>query len=333
MRRIIYVFTCLIIVACGSDDDGSGGTTNNNIPPSPPSLISPNNNSTIVTQEADELLYFEWTQASDPDNDVVNYQITFDTNSNFTTSHSEMAQGISTYHYLEPNHTYFWKVRAIDSNNNWSNYSQTWSFYVQDGLTPSPPQLVFPLHETECSNDNITFEWGASTDVSNSSIEYKLYISQSSSFDSNVDIYETTNTFYNVGLPQSTALYWKVEAINTIDNSSFSETRSLYTQGDGTNNTIPQIEYYYPEGEATLSDQSPLLQWQGSDNETTASDLSYKVYFSEVGQDLVLVEETTNISSYEVTGLNTGTTYQWSIWVTDTDGATNVGEVFTFTVN
>ena len=329
MRNVFIIFLLIFASACGSDDEG--GTTNNNIPPNPPSLITPSNNSTIVTQIVDERVYFEWTNATDPDNDIIGYRIWVDSDPNFSNPFHHFAGTTNTTSYLSPNKQYYWRVTTSDSNGNVSNNSQTWSFYLEDGLAPTPPQLIFPLHETECSNDNLTFEWNASTDPSGNSIEYKLHISLSPSFDSDVDIYTTSNTSYNVGLPQSTALYWKVEAFNGA-NSSFSEARSLYTQGDGVSNTIPQLQYLYPEDGATISDQLPLLQWQASDNETSDSNLSYKVYFSEVGQDLVLIEDNAGISSHEVSGLNSGTTYQWSIWVTDEDEATNVGDVWRFSI-
>ncbi len=197
---------------------------------------------------------------------------------------------------------------------------------------PSIPTLVYPLNETTCSNNDLLFKWNPSTNASGNSIEYKLHVSHTASFDSNVDVYITSNAEFNVELPKSTALYWKVEAISD-EHSSFSEIRNLYTQGDGTSNTIPQLNYVYPgNGEAT-SNTSITLEWQANDNETNTSSLNYKVYFSEVGQDLVLIHENTGVLSYDITGLNSGKTYQWSIWVTDENGATNVGEVYTFSVN
>lgn len=331
MRKVIFVICSLIIFSCGEDEET--GNANNNIPPNPPILITPNNGSTLITQNVDEEIYFEWNPSFDPDNDVVNYfiEVAYDSNFNDFVAFINTSETYRSI-YLNPNNNYYWRVKSNDSNLNESSFSQTWSFYIEDGLAPTPPQLIFPLTETECSNDNLTFEWNASTDSSGGSIDYKLHVSTSSTFESNVDLYSTSNTFYDVDLPQSTALYWRVEAVNNSNNSSFSETRSLYTQGAGATNTIPQIDYIFPENDAIISDQSPLLQWQASDNETSNTNLNYKVYFSEVGQNLILIEENTDISSYEVSGLDFGISYQWSIWVTDEDGATNVGEVQRFSV-
>jgi hypothetical protein len=227
---------------------------------------------------------------------------------------------------------YYWRVKSKDSNFNISPFSQTWSFYLEDGLAPTIPQLVFPLDETECSNNDLTFYWNESTTQNGTSITYKLYISTTPDFSIGLDIYTTSNTEYNIQLTQSTAIYWKVEATNGT-NSSFSEARSLYTQGNGTSNTMPQLNYIFPEDGMSTSSQSILLQWQAFDTETNNDNLIYKVYFSELGQELQLVDEGNVINTYTANDLNLNTTYQWSVWVTDEDGATNVGEVYTFTVN
>ncbi|MCL7752444.1 hypothetical protein [Polaribacter sp. Z022] len=340
MKKIILVFVFLSIsFACSKDD----GFINTNTPPSKPQLITPRNNSTITQYDIKEPIYFEWTKSTDPDNDLRGYKFYYDDNPNFNSpsffgltenfTHTNTEQYSTPRPELTPNTTYYWYVEASDSNNNISS-SEVGSFYIEDANKPSVPTLIFPLHETECSNDNLTFDWEDSTVLSNDDVSYKLHISTSSTFDNNIDIYETDISKYNIVLPQSTALYWKVEAINNINpQSTFSTTRSLYTQGDGVTNTIPQIKYLSPDEGSTLSTQTVELKWEAEDNETSNSDLSYKVYFSEAGQDLELKTETTNILSYQINGLEVGKTYQWSIWVTDGDGATNVGDVFTFTIN
>src|SRR5690606_9381030 len=122
-----------------------------------------------------------------------------------------------------------------------------------------------------------------------------------------------------------------VEATNGT-NSSYSEVRSLYTQGEGVSNTAPQIEYLNPEDGAYLS--TPItLQWQGSDNETSDEDLVFKVYFSEVGESLQLIQEGINLTQIIINDLTSSAEYNWAIYVTDSDGATSVGNVYTFTVN
>lgn len=200
-----------------------------------------------------------------------------------------------------------------------------------DDNAPTPPVLVFPLNETECSNDNLTFEWNSSTGPSGGNITYTLYISTSPDFTNDVETYPTIDTYYALNLPQSTALYWKVEAFTATSNS-FSETRSLYTQGNGVNNNAPQLEYLSPNNDVTINTNSITLQWQGSDVETSNNNLVYKVYFSEVGSNLNLLEENYYGTQYFINGLQSGMSYQWLIYVTDDDGATNVGDIWEFSV-
>lgn len=328
MKKVILTFCLLIFFACDKDE----ASINNNLPPNPPSLITPSNNSTVITQISDEQIYFEWNNATDPDNDITGYRIWIDSDPNFSDPFHHGTDVNNTTSYLQTNQTYYWRVTTRDSNGNVSNYSQIWSFHLEYGLAPSQPNLVFPLNETECSNDNLTFDWDASDNPLGNTVEYSLIISTSPSFDNNVDTYTTTDTEYNVNLNSGTAYYWRIEADNGTS-SSISEGRSLYTQRDGTTNTIPQIAYTSPDDEAVITGSFINLGWTASDNETSNSNLSYKVYFSEVGQNLQLINEDDGLDIYLINNLNPNTTYQWSIWVTDEQGATNVGEVYTFTVN
>ena len=340
MKKIILILVFLSIsFGCSKDD----GFINTNTPPNQPRLITPRDNATLVQFDIKDPIFFEWTEVTDVDNDLTGYRFYIDDNPNFNTqsyfglsenfTHTNTEQYSTPRPELAPNTTYYWYVEARDSNNNVSS-SEVGSFYLEDGNKPSEPSLVFPLHETECSNDNLTFDWEDSTVLSNDSISYKLHISTSSTFDNNVDIYETDISEYTIILPQSTALYWKVEAINNINpQSTFSKARSLYTQGDGVTNTIPQIKYLSPDDGSTLSTQTVELKWEAEDNETSNSDLSYKIYYSKVGEELLLVKEGLNISNYIINNIPSNNSYHWSVWVTDADGATNVGDVFTFTIN
>ncbi|WP_298509056.1 fibronectin type III domain-containing protein [uncultured Kordia sp.] len=327
MKKIVLLLSIILIYSCSDEEET---ITNNNITPSAPSLISPNDGSTIITQEVNQEISFEWTVASDPDNDIIGYRWYADTDPNFSNPFHHFSETNSTTAYLTPNQTYYWRVTTRDSNGNISNYSQTWSFYLEDGLYPSAPTLIFPLHETECSNDNLTFQWNASDNPSGNTIEYNLYISDVPDFNQAQYIYTTYDTEYNVTLPQGTALYWIVEATNG-NNSSYSEARSLYTQGDGVINTAPQLQYLSPQDGAIVTGNSITLSWIGDDLETNNSDLSYRVYASEIGSSLNLLQEGNSIQ-YTFNNLQTGTEYQWLIYVTDGDGATNVGDIQTFLV-
>ncbi|MBC8757281.1 hypothetical protein H2O64_21605 [Kordia sp. YSTF-M3] len=328
MRKLLYIFVIAIFVSSCTDDE----IENNNVAPNPPSLILPSNNSTVLQQYEDQEVFFEWTNATDPDDDIVGYRWYSDTDPNFNNPYHHFTTTNSTTAYFYPNQTYYWKVRTIDSNDNMSNYSQTWSFYL-DGYNDPPfePMLIFPINETECSNSYLTFQWNNVNDPQGDAVTYKLHIDTSPQFDDSPDIYNTFgNNNYTLNLPQGTALYWKVEAFDGQE-SSFSEVRSLYTQGNGVVNSIPQLQYLSPQDEAVINGNSITLSWIGSDLETSNSNLIYRVYASEIGTSLVLLQESNNIQ-YTLGNLSSGSDYQWLIYVTDEDGATNVGEIRTFSV-
>jgi len=83
-----------------------------------------------------------------------------------------------------------------------------------------------------------------------------------------------------------------------------------------------------PSDEDTTDGTSPTLAWEASDPDN--DDLTYDVY---LGTSSSPPSEASDISSksYEPGSLEKGTTYYWKVEVTDQDGATTEGPVWSFT--
>ena len=205
---------------------------------------------------------------------------------------------------------------------------------VDENSAPTATTLVFPLNETECSNSNLVFEWNEATDADDDTLSYNLNIANSPDFDSGFQEFKgLSDTSYTLDIPPSTALYWRVESRDS-QSGSYSETWSLYTQGEGTSNTAPQLEYISPSNNTSFENGFDIkIEWRGTDTETPNEQLVYKLYLSEVGQELEIRLDNITQTSFTLSDLNTNTSYQWAVYVTDADGATNVGQVYTFTIN
>lgn len=342
MRKVICFLLLVIVCSCGGDENISINK-NNNVAPNPPNLVAPSNNNIILIKSIDAPIYFEWTKANDPDDDITSYEFHIAENPYFNNgSYFNTSSGNETNTYLNSNQystprpnieadkTYYWKVRARDSKGNISSFSSTWSFSTKDGAIPTKPKLIYPLNRTKCSNNKLTFKWNASTTPSNGKIKYKLHISKSPNFNSNVETYMTSATEYSTTLPTGTALYWKVEAFNSQSTVS-SSVRSLYTQGKGTKNTMPYLKYLSPKNNSRVSNPI-ILKWEGSDKETKKDELHYKVFLSKQGETLKLIQEG-NTAIKALSQLSSGVNYQWVVYVTDKDGATNVGRIQSFKVD
>lgn len=64
--------------------------------------------------------------------------------------------------------------------------------------TPSTVQLIFPINNTECANNELTFIWNPAESPNGSPIIYNLYLSNNPNIDSDYEVYQTNNTQYTV---------------------------------------------------------------------------------------------------------------------------------------
>lgn len=189
-------------------------------------LLAPENES----QESGITPTFTWETAIDPEGDTVTYEFYLDTTDNPAT---KLEEGLTEATYaitagLMYETTYFWKVVAIDSNDN-SVESQTFNFTT----SANPPPVVFNLLQVEDEAVAVslfpTFSWTAASD--DGTVTYDLYLSLDETpelFQSNITetrLEVTTKLFLNQ------TYYWKVIAKDNSGNETESETFSFTTQG------------------------------------------------------------------------------------------------------
>lgn len=121
----------LLFTACSNDDNESV-----NQAPSPFSLVSNNGTSNV-----DVTPIFSWTAATDPEGDLVNYDLYIDSNENPTTL---IASNITTTNYqiqdrLSLLEQYYWRVVAKDNNGNTTQSDGTYSFTTRNLNFPNTP--------------------------------------------------------------------------------------------------------------------------------------------------------------------------------------------------
>ncbi len=130
MKKLFLLLTSfMLITACSSDDD-SGSNSNKLVTPS---LLTPSNNTTIINNYS----YFYWSEVQNANQ----YLIQISNSSNFSNILLDESVDLDFYNYnsggtefnlsnLENQTTYYWRVRAYGPGYDPSDYSETFSFYL-----------------------------------------------------------------------------------------------------------------------------------------------------------------------------------------------------------
>lgn len=90
----------------------------------PPTLLSPSNTGTTTSSK------LEWQTSSYQLYTTKPYNIQVDENPDFTTPDKDYDTNNTYYSPVLDPKTWYWKVRARDSNGSWSNWSSVWSFIL-----------------------------------------------------------------------------------------------------------------------------------------------------------------------------------------------------------
>ncbi|UMB61076.1 SusE domain-containing protein [Lutibacter sp. A80] len=211
MKKYLYTLVLTTLLwSCG----GSGGSDSpepepENNAPNTPTLKYPTNNLLCI----DNTIDFEWNAATDPDGDVVTYEIQIAKDNQFTqivqtVTNTSTLRTIS----LDKGIAYYWRVSAKDSKNLSSDYSSVNSFYTEgEGVSnylPFSPEIVSPTLNATVTETNATLEWNAS-DVDNDPLTFDVYFGTTETPTTIVSSNQTSKTF-NVDLSSSETYYWKV---------------------------------------------------------------------------------------------------------------------------
>ena len=185
-------------------------------PPTVPILASPENNAYLK----DSSVYFIWNSSTDTLAGLKDYIIQYDINSSFTNP-TTITINDSIYQATLTDNVYYWRVSAVDSAGNISNWSEVWSFEV-DTRAPNTPLLVTPVEEF-LNNNNVTFVWTSVTklvklskDSEKSPIVYEFYLDTTSTFDT-TDVRTLEDTTITLTLEEA-GYYWRVRARDIAGN-------------------------------------------------------------------------------------------------------------------
>ncbi|MBY9000332.1 MAG: hypothetical protein KGD64_05425 [Candidatus Heimdallarchaeota archaeon] len=200
---------------------------------------------------SDSTPLLEWYASTD----AIEYQILVDINDAFSSPFvvaftNDVMFNIDT---MLTDGSYYWKVRAKDSVDNWSDWSETWSFTV-DATGPDQPSLSSPANGT-LSNDNLP---QLIASIVSTAVTYQFQIALTDSFDTLIiDIVVPANYYDAVSALIDGTYYWRARAADSLSNwSDWSETWSFTI--DTTSPNQPSL--IIPANETITNDNEPLLE-------------------------------------------------------------------------
>ena len=177
--------------------------------PSVPIQSAPTNNLLCI----DNAVQFQWNASTDPDGDVVSYEMQVATDNQFTQNVQTIAStGTSTSVTLDKGVAYYWRIKAKDSKNASSSYSSTYSFYTEgegeSNHLPFLPSIVAPTLNSTLQETSINLKWTAG-DVDNDLLNYDVFFDTVNPPTTKV-AENQLETNYEVDLTASQSYYWKV---------------------------------------------------------------------------------------------------------------------------
>jgi hypothetical protein len=203
-----------------------------------------------------------------------------------------------------------------------------------ENTAPSVPVLTIPADNKLCLDNNVSFQWNASTDGQQDAIVYQIQIAKDNAFTQIANTLDNSSLSTSVlALEKNTAYYWRVKATDSKGlSSAYSSTFKFYTAGTAVVNHLPfSPELIAPTINAALNTTTASLKWNASD--VDASDvLTYDIYLGTANPPTAKVSENASSKSFDVT-LQPTTQYYWKIVVKDNKGGETVGQVWKFKTN
>ncbi|MCA0447288.1 MAG: hypothetical protein LCH54_13775 [Bacteroidetes bacterium] len=326
-NNTVYYWKIIAKDSRGAITDGSAWqfkTELFNNPPDAPSSPSPATGTTDVTTSTS----LSWV-CSDPDGNVLTYNVLLGTNSYPTTivSENQTSQNY-TPSGLNYNTTYFWKIVAKDSKNAIKE-SAIWSFTTipEPNHPPGIPTGPLPINGSINRPLALDISWSCS-DPDGDALTYDVYFGTSSEPSVIVSANQTAQNYTPLGLTTNTTYYWKIIAKDGKNAPTEGPVWQFMTLVALNNPPLVPSSPTPFSNLTTLQPTSVRLSWECSDPDGDA--LTYDVYFGTNSTAPILVSANQTAQDFTPIGLTTNTIYFWKIVAKDSRGGITTGSVWQF---
>jgi hypothetical protein len=211
MRKLVIIITLcasgFLAVSCSKDEPA-------NQPPSVVQLTYPTQDLLCISN----VIPFNWSDATDPENDVLEYNIIVAKDRQLTDVVENVTLSASQIEIiLEKGTPFYWQVSAVDEVNNQMSTSATFAFFTKgNGVTNYAPfmaDLKSPENNTNVSAGSLDLVWEATDTNTEDTLSYELFFGENGAL-SSIGTSLTVQT-YAVSVVSGKTYSWKV---NVIDN-------------------------------------------------------------------------------------------------------------------
>jgi hypothetical protein len=178
MKRLfimpVLVFLCVLNIQCSKDEKNKAPIAVN--------LIYPTQNLLCT----DNTINFNWSKATDPENDALEYNLIIATDRSLTNVIENITiTNLQTTVSLEKQTAYYWKVDALDINNKQGTSSEIFAFFTKgEGVlnyAPFSAELVSPENNSnQSASTSISLVWDAADINTTDILTYELYFGENS---------------------------------------------------------------------------------------------------------------------------------------------------------
>lgn len=306
-----------------ADESDVWSFTLKNSQPEKPTLINPQNNETDISMVGFEL---EWNDAVDPDGDPVTYDVFLGKSRNLGSS-DIITENIDNTNLivtneildrvLDPDTTYYWKVRAKDSENLVSE-SNTQSF-ITEPYKKLDITLISPEDNATDVVIPVKYEWKLTSGEYYWSVIYEVFVGEE---DGTLDRAgsvrvnypeedKETVEFIDDTLKGHTNYIWYVKATN-VDSGDTSESEKAVF---ATKNTAPELNI----SKIAEEDYSIFISWQATD--TDGDELLYDIYMKKANEEETSLATNTTETSYTLPEPDSSTEYTFRVVARDNFGS------------
>lgn len=230
-KNSLLALLAIVVFSCGGSDEetgapGSGLPIAPNEAPSSTQLVYPSANLLCI----DNNITFEWTAATDPENNPISYDLIIAKNSNLTSEIVEQVTvtGVTRTFTLEREVAYYWRVTPKDNFGALGTPSPTYAFYTQgtgvSNYAPFTASLNSPAQGSSITAGSVDLDWTGGDANAGDTLTYDVYLGETMT--PALLQADVTAEMLNTTVNAATTYYWRVD---TTDDSGVKTIGQLWS--------------------------------------------------------------------------------------------------------